>query len=41
VTSLKALWSIFTLALVLGNSHAAETNRPATKPINLFGNISL
>jgi len=33
---MKSLWSLFTLALLLGNSHAAETNRPATKPINLL-----
>ncbi|MCU0786405.1 MAG: sulfatase-like hydrolase/transferase [Verrucomicrobia bacterium] len=33
---MRPLWPIFTLALVLGNSHAAETNRPATKPINLL-----
>jgi len=29
-------WSIFTLTLLLGNSHAEETNRPATKPVNLL-----
>jgi arylsulfatase A-like enzyme len=34
--SMKPLWSIFTLALVLGNSHAAEANRPAPKPVNLL-----
>ena len=33
---MKPLFSIFTLALVLGNSHAAETNQPATKPVNLL-----
>jgi len=33
---MKSLWSLFTLALVLGSSHAAETNRPATKPVNLL-----
>jgi arylsulfatase A-like enzyme len=33
---MKPNWTIFTLALVLGNSHAAETNRPATKPVNLL-----
>ena len=33
---MKSLLSIFTLTLVLGNSHAVETNRPATKPVNLL-----
>jgi arylsulfatase A-like enzyme len=33
---MKPLWPSLTLALVLGNSHAAETNRPATKPVNLL-----
>ncbi len=33
---MKRLLSILTLALVFGNSHAAETNRSATKPVNLL-----
>lgn len=33
---MQPLLFIFTLALVLGNSHAAETNRSATKPVNLL-----
>jgi len=33
---MKPFWSIFTLALVLGHTHATETNRPGTKPINLL-----
>ena len=33
---MKPLWPLFTLALVLGHSPAAETNRPATKPVNLL-----
>jgi arylsulfatase A-like enzyme len=33
---MKLPWSLFTLALVLNISHAAETNRPATKPVNLL-----
>ena len=36
MTNMKPFWFLFTLALVLGNSHAAETNRPATKPVNLL-----
>lgn len=33
---MKSLWSILTLTLVLGNSHAAETDRPANQPVNLL-----
>ena len=32
----KTRWSVLVIALVLGGSHAAETNRPATKPVNLL-----
>ncbi|MCU0786830.1 MAG: sulfatase-like hydrolase/transferase [Verrucomicrobia bacterium] len=33
---MKILWSICTLALAWCNSHATETNRPASRPVNLL-----
>ena len=33
---MKPIWSIFTLAALMSNSHAAETNQPASTPVNLI-----